>query len=223
MIRELLPHTVTASRAVLGAAAIVAALDGQLRASATLIAVSALADGLDGHVARWLGAATPFGALFDYFCDYLTLVVAPWTLGRVLLGDLTAAQEVGLGLPLLAAAIRYARNGAILVLMHPAPDLPGVGTVFAAFVSVTAVFLDAHSRLSPSTLGILVPTSVAVLAVLMLAPFHYPKLMRFRGWSPAVLVLLAIMPFAGTTVLAAVAVLLGVLYIIVGPFLARRA
>lgn len=222
MIRELLPHTMTASRAVLGAAAIVAALDGQLRAAATLIAVSALADGLDGHVARWLGAATPFGALFDYFCDYLTLVVAPWTLGRMLLGDLTAMQEIGLGLPLLTAAIRYARNGETVVLMHPAPDLPGVGTVFSAFVSVVAVFLDAHSYMSSRTLGILVPTSVAVLAILMLAPVHYPKLTRFRGWSPTVLVLLAVMPFAGTTVLAAVAILLGVLYIIVGPFLARR-
>ena len=42
----------------------------------------------------------PFGALFDYFCDYLTLVVAPWILGRALIGELTYVQEAALGLPL---------------------------------------------------------------------------------------------------------------------------
>lgn len=223
MIRALVPHAVTALRVALGGAAVVAALDGRVYAAASLVTLSALGDGVDGHLARRVGVSSPFGALFDYYADYLTFVVAPWTLGRALLGSPNLVQEIGLGVPLLTGAVRYARNGAIITGSGAAaPDLPGVGTVFAAFVSVTAVFLDAPRRLGPDVLGSLLPTAVAVLALLMLAPLPYPKLTRFRGWSPVVLVLLAIMPFAGTAPLAAVAVILGVIYVVAGPFLAGR-
>ena len=84
---------------------------------------------------------------------------------------------------------------------------------------MTAVFLDITLWLEPRTIGTLIPAAVAVLATLMLAPIRYPKLTRFRGWSPLVLILLAVMPFAGTSVLAAIAVVLGLLYIAAGPFL----
>jgi CDP-diacylglycerol--serine O-phosphatidyltransferase len=221
-VYAILPHLATASRVALGAAAVIAALGDELFLAASLITLAALADGVDGHLARRLGTSSPFGALFDYFCDYLTLVVAPWLLGRAILaGSPTVAQEVALALPLLTGAIRYARNGATMVTTREAPDLPGVGTVFSAFVSVTAVFLDAGTRLGPGPLGVVIPGAVAILALLMLAPVRYPKLTRFRGWSPTVLVLLAVMPFAGTTVLAATAVVLGLVYIAFAPLLTR--
>ena len=72
----------TGSRVALGAAATVAALDGRFHTAAALITLGAATDILDGLLARRLGVASAFGALFDTFSDYLCFVVAPWTLTR---------------------------------------------------------------------------------------------------------------------------------------------
>jgi CDP-diacylglycerol--serine O-phosphatidyltransferase len=81
-----LAHLLTASRVVIGALALSAALDGRFRDAAALITLSAVIDGLDGKLARWLNASSPFGGIFDYFCDYLCFLMAPWALTRGLLG-----------------------------------------------------------------------------------------------------------------------------------------
>lgn len=214
------PQLMTTARVALGAAGIIAALDGKLHEAATFIALGAVADGLDGHLARWLGSATPTGALFDYFADYLCFVVAPWTLSRALLpGTLDAVRDVLLGLPLVTGGLRYSRNG-VLVTMPSADvdDLPGVGTIFYAFVPILAVFLDYASVAQAETLGVVLPVWVAIFAILMIAPFRYPKLARVPGASPLVLVLLVCMPFVATRLLAATALALGLLYIVVAPF-----
>ena len=57
-------------------------------------------------------------------------------------------QETLLALPLATGAFRYARSG-VRVTASPGEVgvLPGLGTIFFAFVSVTAVYLDAVPRL----------------------------------------------------------------------------
>ena len=74
----IVPQLLTATRVVLGTYALMAALDGHLYVAATLISLGAVTDGLDGLAARWLNAASSFGALFDYFADYLCYVIAPY-------------------------------------------------------------------------------------------------------------------------------------------------
>ena len=219
-IRMAAPQLMTACRVVLGAAAIIAAFDGELHGAATLITMGAVADGLDGHLARWLRASTPVGALFDYFADYLCFIVAPWVLSRALLsGALGPPVELLIGLPLVTGAVRYARNGALVAGPAPdAPDLPGVGTIFYAFIPVVAVFLDLGALRGAPPLPVVLPPWIAAFSILMLAPIRYPKLTRFAGTSPIVLVLLLCMPFAGTRAIAAVAVGLGLLYIVAAPF-----
>jgi phosphatidylserine synthase len=100
-------------------------------------------------------------------------------------------------------------------------QLPGLGTVFFAFVSVVAVFLDAPSRLAPDQLSAALLTLTVLFSALMVAPIEYPKLTNFRGASPAVLVLLAAMPIVGTTVIAAAALAIGSSYVIFGPMWTR--
>lgn len=223
-LRAAAPQAMTALRVVFGATAIVAAVDGDLWRAATLITIGAVADGLDGHLARKLQACTPTGALFDYFADYLCFVVAPWTLSRaLLLGGPEPVADALLGLPLLTGALRYARNGALVARPDPEQrDLPGVGTIFCAFVPVVTVFLDLGS-FSPMPLSVLLPVWIATLSVLMVAPVRYPKLTRFAGASPAALALLLLMPFRGTTVLASLALVLGLLYIVAAPTFGREA
>lgn len=222
-VRTAVPQLMTAVRVALAAGAIIAALDGKLHAAATFITIGAVADGLDGHLARWFGVATPVGALFDYFADYLCFIVAPWVLSRALLsGALGPTTDLLIGLPLLTGALRYARNGVLVTVPSPeARDLPGVGTIFYAFVPVVLVFLNFGALAGQSSLPVVLPVWVALFSILMLAPIRYPKLTRFAGASPVVLVLLLSMPFAGTRALAATALVLGLLFIVVGPFLAR--
>jgi CDP-diacylglycerol--serine O-phosphatidyltransferase len=219
-----LAHMLTASRVVIGAAALSSALDGHFTRAAALVTASAVVDGLDGKLARWLNASSPFGGLFDYFCDYLCFLVAPWALTRGLLGpDRAAFADAVLVLPLVTGAIRYARNSLLVTSQsEEVRQLPGLGTVFFAFVSVVAVFLEAPSRLSPEQLSAALLALTILFSVLMVAPVEYPKLSNFRGASPAVLVLLAAMPIVGTTVIAGAALAIGSSYIVFGPLWTRR-
>src|SRR5262245_15975583 len=144
-------HAVTIVRVALGAAAVIAALDGALIRAATLITICAVLDGLDGKIARWLSAESPFGALFDYFCDYFCFVVAPWSLTRAVVEADGGVSDALLILPLVTGAARYARSGVIVAARHDeVRDLPGLATMFFAFVSVLAVFLDVRGGLPPA-------------------------------------------------------------------------
>jgi CDP-diacylglycerol--serine O-phosphatidyltransferase len=224
-MRALVPQAVTSLRIVFGAAALVAAEDGRLADAAMYITFGTVADGLDGLAARLLHASSRFGALFDYFADYLCSVIAPWVLARGLIAQpVGATRELLLVLPVVTGAIRYARNGLrISAPAEDAVDLPGLGTVFFSFLIVTSVYLDAPARLGQSLFPAVLTSAVALLSVLMLVPIQYPKLVRFAGAGPVVLVALTVMPFVWTTALAGATFAGGLLYAVVAPLFAIRA
>ncbi|HEV2860640.1 MAG TPA: CDP-alcohol phosphatidyltransferase family protein [Pyrinomonadaceae bacterium] len=223
LLRAAAPQVLTGARVALGAAA-VAALDGRLHTSAALITAGAATDILDGLVARRLGVASAFGALFDTFSDYLCFVVAPWLLTRSLVaagGSLT--QEALLGLPLLTGALRYARNSLLIVSAgREVRELPGLATVFFAFLPVAAVFLDARALVGASALSAGLTFLVVAFSLLMVAPVRYPKLAKAPASAAAVFVPLVVMPFFGTRVLAGVMVVAGLLYVSLAHLSARR-
>ena len=214
-----MPQALTACRLLLGLWAVTAALDGHLFAAATLITLGGVLDGLDGFAARALKASTRFGALFDYFADYLCFVIAPWAVARSLLhSDQSALHDAVLALPVLMAAIRYARN----ITLLGTGDLPGLGTVFFAFLCVAAVFLDAERVLGRPHLLVVLPGFIVIFSLLMITPIRYPKIAQFPGMAPVVLVLLALMPFVATRLLAGAMFVLGLLYAAVAPLFADR-
>ncbi len=221
-LRAAVPQLVTATRLALGSAALVLALEGDaLVLAATLITLGAVADSLDGWLARRLDAASSFGALFDHFTDYLAFVVAPWVLARALLvGRRTLLQEVLLDLPLVTGVVRYARNSQ-LVTTQAVPQVPGLSAVFLAFVSVTCVFLRLPDLLSTAQLTAILAPVVAVLSILMIVPVRYPRLIDAPRLSLPVLALVAAMPFVQTEMLAGAAIPLALLYILVAPFFVR--
>jgi phosphatidylserine synthase len=205
---------------VFAAAAVIAAFGGRLELSATFITLGAVTDGLDGLTCRWLNAATPFGALFDYFADYLCFVVAPWTLMRALVLPENVLQEILIGLPLVTAAMRYARNGLVAVKQTPnVENLPGLGTLFCAFLPVSAVFLDAQGRIGDRWVAVILPVVVAIFSLLMLAPMRYPKLPHLGLMAS---IAAALMPFVATRILAAILFFSGLLYAVFGPLMGRN-
>ena len=220
------PQILTGSRVALGAAAMICITSGQSYWSASLITLGLVTDIFDGFLARRLGTASPRGALFDTFTDYLCFVVAPWFLTRAIVGaEGNIWLEVLVGIPLLTGALRYARNSIIVASeSEEIRELPGLATVFFAFLPVAAVFLDAKALVNETLLTVILVFFVLGLSGLMVSTVSYPKLTSIRILIIPVTVMLVAMPFVGTQFLALVMVIAGLLYVALGPFvLVRRS
>jgi phosphatidylserine synthase len=125
-----------------------------------------------------------------------------------------------LGLPLLAGAVRYSRNGLLLRSEDFAQvGFPGLGTVFYAFLVVAWVFLGWAGERSTVSLALAVP----ILSVLMVTPVRYPKLVTSRCVFFPILLGLLLMPFALTKYLAALCLVLVSAYVVLGPFVIKSA
>lgn len=215
----MLPLVLAASRLVLGAAALVFALDGvNLFLAATLIVIAFVIDGA-GH---WLGVRNPDtgepAVPFDDLTDYLTLVVAPWLLIQsMLVGSRSPAQELLLDLPLVVGALRA--TGA-LWRSRRGRERRGLSTGFYALTAVAAVFLHLPALMAPRQLTVILSASAAVLSILMLAPLRYPTPQHWR--LAPVLAFLAVMPFVASEILVSVALIAAAVYILAGPFFSGK-
>jgi CDP-diacylglycerol--serine O-phosphatidyltransferase len=222
VLRFLAPQIVTASRVILGAAALVAAIFARGHLAATFVTFGAITDGLDGRLATTLDVRSDFGAAFDYYADYLCYVVAPAVLSLLLLPDPRGVTGViAVTLPLLTGAIRYSRNlGRLRSEAFEQVGIPGLGTVIYAFLVVGLVFARADEILGPSALSFVLMFFVAFTCAMMVAPVRYPKLMR-RSWLFApVAIGLVVMPFVLTRPLALCMLALGLVYAL-WPLVAR--
>lgn len=76
-ISRLLPNMITLAGMCCGLSAIRFATLGRWEMAITFILVAALIDGMDGRVARMLGATSLFGAQLDSLSDFLCFGVAP--------------------------------------------------------------------------------------------------------------------------------------------------
>lgn len=219
-LRFIIPQTVTASRILFGGSALFAAIFRKADLAATLITLGAVTDGLDGPLARMLGVISEFGALFDYFADYLCYIVAPSVLSFVLVKEPPGVFSlIILGLPILSGAIRYARNAVWLRKENFAEmGFPGLGTVIYAFFIVTLTFIDLEEFISVILLKRLVLFIVLMLSCLMVLPLRYPKLMKFKWLAVPILLGFTLMPFFYSRILAGIALALGCVYTFVSPF-----
>jgi len=214
-----IPQFLTSARIVLAGWALSASISGHPHLAASLITYGAVTDALDGIAARKLKAATEFGALFDYFADYLCYIVAPWILSTRINPDTTSPlASLALGLPLLAGAVRYARNGLLLRTEDfEQIGFPGLGTVFYACLIVAWVFLG----LQGSEMSLVLSVVVMAFGLLMVTPIRYPKLVTSKLVFFPVLLGLLLMPFVLTKYLAALTLFLIGAHVVFGPLVLR--
>jgi CDP-diacylglycerol---serine O-phosphatidyltransferase len=71
------PNLITTAALLSGFYSIIASMDGHFQQAIYAIFLAALFDGLDGRVARAIGAQSPFGEQFDSLSDMLAFGVAP--------------------------------------------------------------------------------------------------------------------------------------------------
>jgi len=168
-----LADAVTVANAAVGFLAVVAAtVDVAL--AARLVLLAAVADGLDGVVARHRGS-TPAGPYLDSLADVASFGVAPAALvaavvrdGRSLATDpLLVAGVVGAGALFVAAAV--ARLGVYTVDEDGARETVGVPTTLAATVLAAAV-------IAGYTAPLLLVAATAAFALLMGSRVTYPDL-----------------------------------------------
>jgi phosphatidylserine synthase len=221
--RFLVAQVLTATRVALADAAIMFTLAGQSVIAAKLITVGVLTDILDGPIAARLGMTTDFGALFDYFADYLCYIVAPVILSRTFFTGITVSYALLITLPLLTGALRYARNAGLLKQESFGQlGFPGLGTVFYALFIVGIVLVDFERLLGSARLKLVLCLAVPIFSFLMVLRVRYPKLTTSKVISGLVLLFLVVLPFAFTKGLAGCMLFVVLAYTTISPFLMNR-
>ncbi|MFP4627181.1 MAG: protein sorting system archaetidylserine synthase [Natronomonas sp.] len=171
--RLALADLVSVTNAVLGFFAVaVAPIDPSL--SARLILLAAIADGLDGVVARSLGSSS-VGVYLDSLADVASFGVAPATLVYVVAMDGldvgTWSFETGIVFLILGLFVGMAvvRLGFYMRYDSEEPQTVGVQTTLSAVLLAVAY-------LAGITDPLVLLGGVAVFSYLMVAPITYPEL-----------------------------------------------
>lgn len=194
-ILMLLPNMVTLMGMSFGLTAIRFAIDGRFTAAVFMVLLAALADGLDGLLARRLGAETPMGAQLDSLSDFLCFGVAPAIL--VYQFHLIHAGRVGWIFVLLFAAATCLRLARFNVMSDQAEPSAGPKTHFVgvpapagAFLGLLPVFLTFAGVFGRGDAPVSVSVWLALVGVLMISKLRTPSLKSFkvpRRMTPVVL------------------------------------
>ena len=178
-----LADAITVSNAVLGFVAVVAVtVDPEL--AARLVLLGAIADGLDGVVARRRGG-TPAGQILDSLADVVSFAVAPAALVVISLREtrLFWVGLVGAGLFVAAAIVRL---GLYTAYDLDAEETEGIQTTLAAIILAAGV-------LAGITEPLVLVVLTFVLAVLMVSDVPYPDLLARDALMMGVIHSLAIL------------------------------
>lgn len=193
----ILPNAFTLGNLFFGFWAIISALRGEYSFAAWLIFAAAVADGLDGRIARFVRTGSPFGVELDSLIDLVSFGVAPGLLVYELLlqaGDWSWTLAF---IYVAAVAMRLARfnveqGGHAKRHFHGLPS-PAAGVTLSAFYpfSQTPFFAE---QLSTWPWTQLIGGGMIVLGGLMLSHVIYPVIPRLslttaRGRVSAVFIL----------------------------------
>ncbi|MFB6163607.1 MAG: protein sorting system archaetidylserine synthase [Haloarculaceae archaeon] len=218
-----LADAVTVTNAALGFAAAVAATANPAL-GARLILLAAVADGLDGVVARAVGS-TPVGEFIDSLADVASFCVAPAVfVFSVAAGQwglaLTGADPPGLLAAALVVPALFVAAGVVRLGLYTAYDIEnehteGVQTTLAATI-LAVVYLAGFTR------AWLLVAIAAAFAYLMVTTVEYPELQAKHAVGMGVVQAGAILaPTAFHRVFPRFLLFMAVLYLI-GPWFYRR-
>lgn len=167
-----LPGAITLGNMLCGFAAILLASRGQFLYAAWLIVAAFFLDGIDGRVARLVGAAGRFGEQLDALADTVSFAVAPAALSfHMGLGDL---GRPGWGACFLFAAcgvLRLARFNAAPV--HDIRYFIGLPIPTAAAIAAAPAFLLAGAPFPARPWAWLHAAVVAITAILMVSRIRF--------------------------------------------------
>jgi CDP-diacylglycerol--serine O-phosphatidyltransferase len=215
--RMSLADVVTISNAGLGFLTVIMAFSDPL-AAARLLLLAAIADGLDGVVARRYGGS-PAGPYLDSLADVASFAIAPAVIVFVVARDglgatvpaLTVESALVLGIPALFVAMAVLRLGMYTAYDTRDSYTEGIQTTLAATVigaGILAGVADPYYLLG----------ATALFCYLMVAPVEYPDLLARDAFIVGVTHALAILipTWAGRTFPYAL-LSLAFAYMLLGP------
>jgi CDP-diacylglycerol--serine O-phosphatidyltransferase len=218
----LLPHLITTANLAFGFFAIVQSFAGRHDLAALGIVLAAVADGIDGLIARLAGASSKFGMEYDSIADTVSFGVAPAMLAFSA-GNLHVLGRPGWVMAFVftvCAALRLARfnvsPGRYKGRFEGMPS-PAAASMVAAtqwFVS----FLREEGRVIIDVPEWLVAASVVALGLLMVSPIPYrsnKELDLRHSYGTLVLVVIALLLVIQEPSVTLFAI--GVAYVCSGP------
>ncbi|MEQ8353948.1 MAG: CDP-diacylglycerol--serine O-phosphatidyltransferase [Kiloniellaceae bacterium] len=183
-VNRMIPNALTLLALCSGLTAIRFALLGRWEAAVVAVLVAMLFDGLDGRIARLMGATSELGAQLDSLSDVIAFGVTPAVL--MYLWTLSDAGGVGWAACLVYAAccaLRLARFNTALGEENPAPlasryfvGVPAPAAAALALLPLTLSFVTGPSFLRSDAVGVLVLVGVALLMVSRVPTFSAKRL-----------------------------------------------
>jgi len=207
----------TLLNAVLGVVAMTLAAAGEPQRVAQLVLLAAVADGLDGIIARRHGG-TEVGPYLDSMADIVSFGTAP---ALFLFAAVQDASGPLTGDPLqfatatavaaLFVVLSLVRTGLYTVYVGPDENRPGIQNTLAASILVAAYL--AGLTAIPALLG-----ASAVLSILMIAPVPYPKLLARDALAMGIVQMAAIVaPTAFSRVFPRALLVAALAYLLLAP------
>jgi CDP-diacylglycerol--serine O-phosphatidyltransferase len=213
---------VTLTNAGLGFLAVVVAFS-DVDLAARLVLLAAVADGLDGVVARAFGGS-PAGEYLDSLADVASFAVAPATVVYVVvreswrspIADPTTRTLLTLAVCALFVAMAVTRLGLYTAFDTAEKYTEGVQTTLAATVLMASV-------LAGVTEPALLVAGTAAFVYLMVSTIRYPDLLARDAFLMGVVHVLAVLfPYAFDRTFPWALLTLGLSYLLLGPWLYWR-
>lgn len=179
--------------ALLGFCAVVAAFEGHLEWSYTLLVMCVLADGIDGIVARRFAKKWNLGDYLDIMADSASFGLAPAVILYMSYRDGLGAPDLGLGLMaervvvLVAGGVLIAAG--VLRLARFCFDRGGASKKFQG-LPIPATALMLVLALMVELPGLVVVVLVVIASACMVSDFPWPKP---RGWPGSITGVLAVL------------------------------
>ena len=176
----ILPNLFTLGNMLCGFYSIISTIEGRFHHAAIAIFIAALADGLDGKVARLTGTCSRFGVEFDSLADLLSFGIAPALL--IYIWALVPYQRIGwlaAFLFVICGALRLARFN---VQVYSSENKYFTGLPIPAAAATIASFVLLHQFLfkEEGNKPIIIAALAYILAFLMVSNIKYRS---FKHWK----------------------------------------
>ncbi len=183
-INRMIPNALTLLALCAGLTAVRMAMQERWELAVTAVVVAMLLDGLDGRIARLMGATSEFGAQLDSLSDVISFGVTPALV--IFLWTLSDAGGLGWAICLVYAAccaLRLARFNTALGEENPAPlasryfvGVPAPAAAGLALLPLTMSFVFGDMVLRSDVINLLVLLGVAVLMVSKVPTFSAKRI-----------------------------------------------
>lgn len=225
------PNLITTAALLAGFYSIIASMNGNFQQAIYAIFIAALLDGLDGRVARAIGAQSPFGEQFDSLSDMLAFGVAPAIL--MYSWGLSELGRIGLAACFVyaaCAAFRLARFNVQIGVVDKRYFI-GVASPLAAVMIISLVWVGLDFPeifdIKDSVVQITNAVAIVITGLLMISNIKYYSFKTVeRKRVPFFVLPIAVFIFAAMTYNIPVGILvISVIYALSGfvtTFMAKR-